>query len=164
MLINIKYKEVRVRRPNSHLFNGEDKFTGTVSYSVIGSLDREPVRLSLGTEEKGVAIRRVSKIEKACAEGPKSSLWRELEESLPPNTFKFFAKCVGYVGSTKTAAFIKPTWNSLCEIFETEMERLIANKLRGASSKEGIMSESTRNRYRQIIGRFTASSSTSPLR
>ncbi len=71
MLINIKYKEVRVRRPNSHLFKGEDKFTGTVSYSVIGSLDREPVRLSLGTEEKGVAIRRVSKIEKACAEGTK---------------------------------------------------------------------------------------------
>ncbi len=156
MLINIKYKEVKARRHDSHLFKGEDKFTGTVSYSVVGSIDREPVRMSLGTEEKNAAIRRVTKIEKACAEGSKSSLWHELEESLPPKTFKFFADRVGYVGSKKTPISVKPTWNNLCEIFETEMERLIANKLRGASSKEGIMSDSTRHRYRQIIGRFTA--------
>src|SRR5713226_4974713 len=156
MLINIKYKEVRVRRPNSHLFKGEDKFTGSVTYSVIGSLDREPVRLSLGTEEKGAAIRRVSKIEKACAEGSKSSLWHELEESLPPKTFKFFADRAGYVGSTKTASTITPTWDSLCDAFEIEMTRCIANKKRGASRNEGIMSESTRDRYRQTIRHFTS--------
>src|SRR6266849_5639248 len=155
MLINIKYKEVKARRHDSHLFNGDDKFTGSVTYSVIGSLGREPVRLSLGTEEKGAAIRRVSKIEKACAEGPKSPLWHELEESLPPKTFKFFADRAGYAGSTKTAVSVKPTWNNLCEIFETEMERWVVNKLRGASSKEGTISESTRKRYRQVIHHFT---------
>src|SRR5258708_3198832 len=156
MLINIKYKEVKARRHDSHLFKGEDKFTGTVSYSVVGSIDREPVRMSLGTEEKNAAIRRVTKIEKACAEGSKSSLWHELEESLPPKTSKFFAARVGSVGSKKTPISVKPTWNNLCEIFETERELLIANKLRGASSKEGFMSDSPRHRYRQIIGRFTA--------
>jgi integrase len=156
MLINIRYKEVKVRRPNSHLFNGEEKFTGTVTYSVIGSVDREPVRLSLGTEEKGAAIRRVSKIEKACAEGSKSSLWHELEESLPTKTFKFFADRAGYVGSTKTPSSITPTWGSLCDAFEIEMTRCIANKKRGASRKEGTMSESTRDRYRQTIRHFTS--------
>src|SRR5258708_28916958 len=127
MLINIKYKEVKARRHDSHLFKGEDKFTGTVSYSVVGSMDREPVRMSLGTEEKTAAIRRVTKIEKACAEGSKSSLWHELEESLPPKTFKFFADRVGYVGSKRLAS-ITPTWGSLCDAFEIEMTRCIANK------------------------------------
>jgi integrase/recombinase XerC/integrase/recombinase XerD len=36
------------------------------------------------------------------------------------------------------------------------MEKQVANKLRGASSEEGIMSESTRIRYRQSIRHFTA--------
>ena len=111
MLINIRHTEVKARRHDSHLFKGHEKFTGSVTYSVVGSVDREPVRLSLGTEEKGSAIRRVSKIEKACAEGSKSSLWRELEESLPPKTFTFFADRAGYVSSSKTSSSIAPTWD-----------------------------------------------------
>jgi hypothetical protein len=39
--------------------------------------------------------------------------------------------------------------------FEIEMTRCIANKKRGASRNEGIMSESTRDRYRQTIRHFT---------
>jgi hypothetical protein len=155
MLVNIRYKGVKVRRHGSHLLTGDDKFTGTVAYSVVGSLDGEAVRLSLGTEEKTAAIRRVSKIEKAIAEGPSSLLWYELNESLPPKTFKFFADRVGVVGQG-TKATAKSTWQDLCGAFELEMERMVANKHRGASREEGVMSSTTRDRYRQSIRHFTA--------
>lgn len=156
MQINIKYKEVKVRRPNSHLFKGDDKFTGTVTYSVVGTLDHEPVRLSLGTEEKNAAIRRVGKIERAVADGPTSLLWHELNESLPSNTFQFFADRIGYVSVQPHKATARPTWQDLCDIFELEMERMIGNKQRGASREEGVMSSSTRIRYRQTIRHFSA--------
>jgi integrase len=153
MLVNIKHKEVKVRRPNSHLFKGEDKFTGTVTYSVVGSVDRQPIRLSLGTEEKNAAIRRVKKLETACAEGPTSTLWLELEESLPLKTFKFFADRIGYIRSTPTRA-ARPTWANLCDAFELEMERLAENKRRGATKQ--TISENTCKRYRQVIRHFSA--------
>ncbi len=153
MLINIKHKEVKVRRPNSGLFKGEDKFTGTVSYSVVGSVEHQPIRLSLGTEEKNAAIRRVKKLETACAEGPTSTLWLELEESLPLRTFKFFADRIGYVRSTPIRA-ARPTWANLRDAFELEMERLIENKRRGATKQ--TLSEGSRGRYRQVIGHFSA--------
>jgi integrase len=153
MLTNIKYKEVKVRRPNSHLFTGEDKFTGTVTYSVVGSVDHQPIRLSLGTEEKAAAIRRVKKLETACAEGPTSTLWLELEESLPLKTFECFADRIGYVKSTPTRA-ARPTWANLRDSFELEMERLIENKRRGATKQ--TISETTRSRYLQTIRHFGA--------
>src|SRR6266478_6983274 len=154
MLVNLRYKEVKVRRRNSHLYKGDDKFTGIVTYSVVGgALDGERIRLSLGTEEKNAAIRRVSKIEKACAEGPQSLLWPELEESLPPATFKLIASRIGYVGERKATG--KSRWQDLCDVYEIEMQRKIDNKKRGASSKEGIMAESTRERYRTVIKHFT---------
>jgi len=155
MICKLNYKAVRVRRPNSHLFKGGDKFTGTVTFSVVGMLDHTPVRLSLGTEEKSAALRRVSKIERAVADGPKSPLWHELDESLPPKTFKFFADRVGYVSSQAKSTYANPTWQSLRDSFEFEMERLIANKARGAGAEEGVMSASTRNRYNQTIRHFT---------
>jgi integrase len=153
MLVNIKYKEVKVRRPNSHLFKGEDKFTGTVTYSVVGSVDHEPIRLSLGTEEKSAALRRVKKLETACAEGSSSTLWLELEESLPLRTFKCFADRIGYVRSTPTRA-VRPTWANLRDAFELEMERLIENKRRGATKQ--TFSEGSRKRYRQVMQHFSA--------
>src|SRR6267154_5107667 len=108
MLVNLRYKEVKVRRRNSHLYKGDDKFTGIVTYSVVvGAFDGERIRLSLGTEEKNAAIRRVSKIEKACAEGPQSLLWAELQDSLPLPTFKFFADHVGYVIEKSRKAIAK---------------------------------------------------------
>jgi hypothetical protein len=118
-----------------------------------GSIDHQRVRLSLGTEEKNAALRRVAKIERALAEGASSPLWYELSEVLPPKTFQFCADCVGYVGN-KSKAAAKSTWQDVCEIFEVEMQRLIDNKVRGASPEEGIMAESTRVRYRQTIQHF----------
>src|ERR1700675_3336366 len=89
MLAKLRHKEVKVRRPNSHLYKGEEKFNGSVTYSVVGVLDGAEVRHSLGTDEKGVAIRRVSKLERALAEGPDSLLWAELADSLPPQDLFF---------------------------------------------------------------------------
>lgn len=155
MLVNIHYKQVKVRRQNSHQYKGEDKFTGATTYSVVGSVDRQEVRLSLGTEVKSVAIRRVSKIERACADGPTSLFWSELNESLPRRTFKFFADRVGFIEASAKPSSGRPTWQTLLDSFEFEMERLIANKLRGAGSEEGIMSVSTADRYRQTFRHFT---------
>jgi integrase len=79
------------------------------------------------------------------------------EESLPSTTFDFFAGAAGYVKAAQIkTAITKRTWTDLCDVFELEMKRLIANKQRGATSEEGIMSESTRDRYRQTIRHFTA--------
>ncbi len=157
MVIDIRYQEVKVRRPNPHLYKGEDKYTGTVTYSVVGTVNRERVRMALGTEEKKVAIRRVGKLEQACAEGANSALWHELEDSLPYKTFKWFADRAGFVATPKTATTTaRPTWQMLCDIFEAEMQRLIDNKARGASSEEGTMSPTTRDRYRQSVRHFAA--------
>ena len=154
MRANLRYQAIKNRRHNSHKFEGEDKFTGTVSYSVVGTVGEQYVRLSLGTEEKHAAIRRATKLETACAEGPESPLWRELSDSLPRKTFKWFADHIGFLPQHKATA--KPTWADLCEVFEFEMERQIANKLRGAGPEEGTMSDSTRERYRQTVRHFTA--------
>jgi integrase len=154
MQLDIRYKETKVRRPNSGLYQGENKFTGSVTYSVVGTINHEAVRLSLGTEEKSVALRRISKIEKVVADGPASPLWHELNDSLPPKTFEFFAKRVGFVISGSSKAGAKPTWQDLCEVFEMEMEKMVANKERGASREEGVMSNSTRERYRQTVRHF----------
>jgi integrase len=154
MLVNLKHQGVKVRRHGSHQLQGDEKFTGTLSYRIVGYLDRGPVRHSLGTEEKSVAIRRLGKIERAIAEGPTSSLWPELHDSLPLKTFKFLATRVGYV-SHSTKATDKATWTDLVEAFELEMARMIANKQRGASSEEGTMSPSTRERYRRTLAHFS---------
>jgi integrase len=156
MLVNIRYKEVKVRLRNSHLFKGEKRYTGTVTYSVVGTVDRAQVRLSLGTEDKNVAIRRVSKIEKACAEGATSGLWHELEQSLPYATFKFFADRAGYVAADASkGVLVKPTWQALVDSFKLEMERKVVNRKRGASRKEGTLADSTRNRYLNTIANFS---------
>ncbi len=76
MLVNIKHKEVKVRRPNSHLFKGEDKFTGTVTYSVVGSVDHEPIRLSLGTEGIEAGPWRFKHCPRYCNPSPGVQIWR----------------------------------------------------------------------------------------
>lgn len=155
MLAKIRYKEVRVRRPNSHLYHGNDKFTGTVTYAVVGKLGGSKVRHSLGTGEKNAAVRRVRKLEGAIAEGPESPLWPELGESLPTNTFAFFADRVGYIRQNWKATATS-TWQDLVDSFEVDMQRRVDNKGRGAGREEGSMSTSTRDRYRQTIRHFDA--------
>jgi hypothetical protein len=92
MRLKIKHVAVKVRRKNSHKFEGAEKFIGISTYSVTGALDESRVRLALGTEDEKVAIRRVEKLKTACAVGPNSPLWSELEESLPVSTFRFLCQ------------------------------------------------------------------------
>lgn len=158
MLLKIKHAAVRVRSADSgKVKSNEAKFTGTVTYAVVGTLDRQRVRHALGTEDPKIAIRRVEKIKTACAVGPDSAIWSELEDALPPKTFGLFANAAGYVRSERFHAHsVKPTWVVLTDSFEFEMKRLIANKLRGASPEEGTMAVSTRDRYRTTIKHFSA--------
>lgn len=153
MQINIRYQEVRVRRKFSQNLEGEDKFTGSKTYSVVGTLNHERVRLSLGATEKNVAVRRITKIEKAVGEGPYSGLWVELAETLPKRTFQFLADRVGYVGKTAASKSVF-TWQDLVEAYEIDMQRRIDNKERGAGREEGIMADSTRDRYRTTFRHF----------
>jgi integrase len=154
VVIKIGCREVKVRRRNSQKCEGAGKFTGTVTYQTFGSLDGRPFRLSLGADEKVAATRRTAKIERALLEGVMSPLWAELADSIPPTTLKFFADHVGYTGQLRKAT-AKLTWQDLCDAYEIEMQRKIDNKQRGATRNEGIMSESTRERYRVTIRDFT---------
>lgn len=154
MVIKIGYREVQVRRRNSQNLEGSEKFTGAVTYQTFGSLDGKPFRLSLGADEESAAKRRTAKIERAALEGATSPLWAELADSLPPATFKFFAIRVGYTGQSRKAT-AKLTWQDLCDAYEIDMQRKVDNKERGATRKEGIMSTSTRDRYKVTIRDFT---------
>jgi integrase len=154
MLAKLNCKAVKIRRPNSQLFNGEDKFTGTVMFSVVGTLDGGRVRLSLDTGEKNAAFRRIGKLERACAEGPQSPTWAELEAELPKKTFEYFAGKVGYVKPSDGVPLENPTWADLCRVFEAEMERRIQRKLRG--EQKLTMKPTTRERYRQTVQHFEA--------
>ena len=152
--IKIGYREHKVRRPHSQNFKGDDKFTGAITYQTFGSLNGKPFRLSLGAEEEATAKRRTAKIERAVLEGAVSPLWAELADSLPQTTFKFFAGRVGYTGQSPKAT-AKLTWQDLVDAYEIEMQRKVDNKDRGATRNEGIMSQSTRDRYRITIRDFT---------
>jgi integrase len=154
MNIRINYREVKIRRPNSQNLVGADKFNGNVMFQTFGSLDAKPFRLSLGADEESAAKRRTAKIERALLEGVTSPLWVELADSLPVTTFKFFASHVGYSRQSRKAT-AKLTWQDLCDAYEIEMHRKVNNKERGATRNEGIMSASTRDRYRVTIRDFT---------
>jgi hypothetical protein len=111
-------------------------------------------RLSLGADEENAAKRRTTKIEHAVLAGATSPLWAELIDSLPSATFRFFANHVG-CNSRSSRATAKITWQDLCDAYEIEMQRKIDNKQRGATRNEGIMSSSTRDRYRVTVRDFT---------
>jgi integrase len=145
MIVKIRLKEVRVRRQSSEQYQGEDKFTGAVTYSVIGSVDHKPVRLSLGTKDLRIATRRIEKLKLACAVGAISTAWAELE-ALPVSTFNFFASKVGYLRSAEKAP-TELTWAGLVAAFELEMQSLIDKKMRSAN---------TLDRYRQTFRHFAA--------
>jgi integrase len=152
MLTKLRHVAVKVRAKNSG--SKEEKFTGSVTYAVVGLLDKRRVRHALGTDNAKLAARRVDKISTACAIGPSSSLWAELQETLPARTFELFANAIGYVLAEPVTANARPVWNDLLKSFEIEMERLIANKGRGASREEGIMVSGTRDRYASVYKHF----------
>lgn len=98
------------------------------------------IRISLGTDAKGVAEPLVRQIQSACEQGAGSEYWPQLRAKLPPNTFKFFADMVGYKDAAPGIAKIEPTWSELLADYTKHLERPIvagkrAGKLRAASTK-----------------------------
>lgn len=152
MLTKLKHTAVKVRAKDSG--DKAQKFTGSVTYAVVGFLDKRRVRHALGTDNAKLAARRVDKISTACAVGPNSPLWAELQETLPQRTFNLFANAVGYIRPEHMTPGAQPIWTDLLKSFEIEMARLIANKSRGASREEGIMVSGTRNRYAGVYKHF----------
>jgi integrase len=153
--IKIGFREVKIRRRHSQKLEGEDRFTGNVGYQIFGTLGDKPFRLSIGADEETVAKRRTAKIERTVLEGSTSPVWPELADSLPSITFSFFATRVGYAAGQSRKATARQTWQDLCDAYEIEMQRKVDNKERGATRNEGVMSTSTRDRYRITVRDFT---------
>lgn len=112
-----------------------------------GAGERERIRLSLGTANGDAAQLLHSRIERALAEGPASSLWRELRGTLPSETFVKLSAIAGHQPEQVPEIF---TWADLESKFKAWMSHRVAlDKLR----------ESTRGRYLQTaaaFGRFLA--------
>jgi len=71
-----------------------------------------PVRGTLGTKTRAVALHLSHRIEMAIAGGPRSALWTELRPAIPPRTFAQLTKYAGV--EPKVTA----TWEELCNLFE----------------------------------------------
>jgi integrase len=154
MILKIRHTKVRVRVRNSSKFTGDDRYTGAVTFFVVGSIDGKFLKLAMGTEDEKVAIRRVEKIKTGCAVGATSSVWSELAESLPRKTFDLFATAAGYSAPSVVTPTSNPRWASLLSVFELEMDSRIRNKERGATKK--TLSPGTKKRYMQCFAQFTA--------
>lgn len=112
-------------------------------YWLHGTVAGRFLRLPLGTANIGAASAAVTRIERALVEGANSSLWPELRQILPPQTFTGLAKIVGY----KEAPVSKiPTWEDLEAAFTAEMNQCVALRK---------LAEPTRERYRQTLKAFT---------
>jgi integrase len=108
-----------------------------------GAGERERIRLSLGTHNGDAAHLLHGKIERALAEGPDSTLWRNLRSVLPADTFTKLAAIAGHVPDQKAAPECR--WTDLVAKFKRWMSQRVAlDKLR----------ESTRERYLQTCAAF----------
>jgi integrase len=100
------------------------------------------MRLSLGTRQQDAAHRLTNRIERALVEGPDSSLWPDLQKTLPELTFALLAGLIKYKPPVEQT---QPTWADLLAMFETEMRQRIAL---------GKLATSTAERYRQTAREF----------
>jgi integrase len=109
-----------------------------------GTGERERIRISLGTMNSDAANLLHSRIERAMAEGPGSSLWCELRGILPPDSFEKLAAIAGHVPDQPPAA-PHHTWQDLASKFSSWMSQRVAlDKLR----------DSTCDRYTQTSAAF----------
>src|ERR1700722_16392860 len=141
MIAKLRHSLVKIRVYDPG--KGKSEMTGSSSYAVVGSLDGERVRLSLGTDVERTAMRRIEAIKRAC-DSPESAFWMELEEILPARTFQFFANKVGY--TKLKAQTTGKTWGDLVKLYEADLDRRIAN---------GKMLKNTRDLYWKTVRKFT---------
>jgi hypothetical protein len=95
-----------------------------------GAGERDRIRLSLGTANSDAARLLHSRIERALAEGPESSLWDELRGILPTEAFERLSAIVGHVPGAR-ADEPKHSWQDLVSKFSAWMSHRVAlDKLR----------------------------------
>jgi integrase len=110
-----------------------------------GAGERERIRLSLGTAHGGAAQLLHSRVERAIAEGPASTQWRDLRGVLPADTFAKLAEIAGHVPDQVPEP--QCTWADLAAKYKGWMSQRVAlDKLR----------DSTRDRYLQTCAAFSA--------
>ncbi len=104
----------------------------------VGSVNNRDglLRLALGTDRAGTADTRAEWLKRAIDEGPNSTYWIRLKESLPEKTFTEFADRAGYAASA--SALAQPTWLDLVAAYR-------------ASTGFGELAASTQKRYLGVI-------------
>jgi integrase len=112
---------------------------GETFHADLFRVDELRIRGSLGTKDRGVALRLARRLETALSEGSSSELWPELKRLLPSSTFVRFANLVGL----KERRI--PSWSDLHEAFKTHLAQRV---------KIGKLQKSTEERYRVSIREF----------
>ena len=137
MLTKLRIREVNVRKANSHLFTGEEKFTGVKTFSVTGYSGSKRFVLALGTDSQKIASGLIGKINEVVAAGSACPTWLELAERLPSYTFDFIARDCGYVRQEhpKAKPANKPTWKDVRANYVADLDRKILDDCFTESSK-----------------------------
>jgi len=147
MLIRLRTRAVKVRKANSHLLRGADRFTDSVSYALVGYAGRKRFILSLGTDSPKLAAGLLGKINEVVAAGAACPTWLELAERLPSRTFDFIARNCGYSNAEplRIVPAVKATWQDLRKSYEATLNRKI---------QDGDMVDSTKANYIQSLNEF----------
>jgi integrase len=112
---------------------------GRTFHADLSRVDDFRIRGSLGTKDRGAALRLAGRLETALSEGASSELWPELKRLLPSSTFVRFANLVG----VKERRI--PSWSDLHEAFKTHLAQRV---------KIGKLQKSTEERYKVSIREF----------
>jgi integrase len=142
MLVKLRLREVKVRKANSHLLKGVDKFIpGVVTYSITGYSGRKRFVLALGTDSSKIASGLLGKVNEVVAAGPTCPTWLELAERLPSYTFEFLSKECGYVkpSTPRTIPVTQASWSDLRANYIADLDRKILDELFTESSKRNYL-------------------------
>jgi site-specific recombinase XerD len=147
MLVKLRTRAVRVRKANSHLLRGADRFTNSVSHALVGYAGRKRFILSLGTDNAKIAANLLGKINEVVATGARCPTWLELADRLPSHTFEFIARNCDYTKAEplKLVPTVQATWQDLRKSYESTLDRKI---------QDGEMVESTKTNYLQSLKEF----------
>ncbi len=105
-------------------------------------VNKQYVRLSLGTRDERHAARLKNNLQDALLLGTDCKLWPELKKHLPEATFNFFASVAGWQEKTESPA---STWTDLLRDFTGRFRRQIL---------QGERSEATWKRYELACDAF----------
>jgi integrase/recombinase XerD len=112
------------------------------AWRVEGMVNKQYVRLSLGTRDERHAARLKNNLQDALLLGTDSKFWPDLKKHLPELTFNFFAAVAGWQEKAESPA---STWADLLRDFTSRFRRQIL---------QGERSEATWKRYELTYDSF----------